>query len=220
VRPGLEPLATGAERADARLHAVGDDERRIRGEERGDLCLIGVKLLERGPDRRVLVGRIFQLDDSERQPVHEQHDVRAAGVLPVCHGKLVDREPVVVVRHREVDHARLRAGNGPVGTPVLHRHAVHEHPVHRAIALDKRRSVGACELAICIFQRLGRQPWIEPHERIAQSLLQYHLGIASPLPLGIGIYPPLRTQCAGEGEGREGAGVSPPGDMSGPCRTR
>src|SRR5205807_9477367 len=53
--PGLEPLPARAQRADARLHAVGDHERRIGGEERWDLRLVGLELVERRPDGRVLV---------------------------------------------------------------------------------------------------------------------------------------------------------------------
>ena len=44
--PGLEPFLARAERADARLHAVGDDQRRVGSEERRDLRLVGLKLLE------------------------------------------------------------------------------------------------------------------------------------------------------------------------------
>ena len=37
--PGLEPFLAGAERADARLHAVGDDQRRVGREQRRNLRL-------------------------------------------------------------------------------------------------------------------------------------------------------------------------------------
>ena len=98
--PGLEPLLARAERADARLHAVGGDQRRVGREQRRDLRLVGLKLLEGRPDRRVLVGGVLQLDHRQRQPVDEQHHVRPARVLPFRHGELVDGQPVVVVRRR------------------------------------------------------------------------------------------------------------------------
>ena len=69
--PGLEPFAPGADGTDARLHAVGDSERCVGGEERRDLGLISLKLLKRIPDGSVLVCRVLELDDAKRQPVHE-----------------------------------------------------------------------------------------------------------------------------------------------------
>ena len=77
----------------------------IAGEKGRDLGLVGLKLLERRSDRRVLVGRVLQLENDQGQSVDEQNDVRAAFVLVLDHCELVDREPVVVLRGIEVDHA-------------------------------------------------------------------------------------------------------------------
>ena len=55
--PGLEPLLPGRQRADARFEAVRYDERGVEREQRRDFHLVGLKLLEGRPDRRVLVGR-------------------------------------------------------------------------------------------------------------------------------------------------------------------
>jgi hypothetical protein len=85
-----------AERADARGDAVGDDEGRVRGKEGRHLGVVSLKLLERAGDRGVLVRRVLELDDGERQAVDEEDDVRAPGVLFLARGKLVDRQPVVV----------------------------------------------------------------------------------------------------------------------------
>jgi hypothetical protein len=74
---------------------------------------------------------------SERQPVDEQHDVRPPDALAFSHGELVDREPVVVVWFVEIEHARLRPGNGAVRATVLDRHTIDKHPVHRAVALQE-----------------------------------------------------------------------------------
>ena len=51
------------------------------GKERRDLRLVGLELLEGGPDRGVLVRRVLQLDHRQRQAVDEQHHIRPAGVL-------------------------------------------------------------------------------------------------------------------------------------------
>ena len=67
--PRLEPLAAGRQRPDARLQAVRHDERRIEDEQRRDLGLVGLKLLESRPHGGVLVDGVLQLDDGQRQPV-------------------------------------------------------------------------------------------------------------------------------------------------------
>ena len=139
--PGLEPLAPGGERADTRLHAVGDDQQRVRSEERRDLGLVGLELLEGRPDGGVLVRRVLELDDRQRQAVDEEHDVRPAAVLVLHHGELVDRQPVVGGRVLEVQHPRLGAADRAVGRAVLHRHPVHEQAMHRAVARRQLRTL-------------------------------------------------------------------------------
>ena len=57
--PGLEPFLARAERADARLHAIGDDQCRVGSEQSRNLCLIRLKLLIGRPDRCILVGGIL-----------------------------------------------------------------------------------------------------------------------------------------------------------------
>ena len=64
--PRLEPFLTGAERADAGLHAVRGDQRRVVGEQGRNQALIIFQLLDGLPHRRTLVGRVFQLDNAER----------------------------------------------------------------------------------------------------------------------------------------------------------
>ncbi len=179
--PGLEPLAPRAERADARFHAVGRDQHFVGGEQRGDLRLIGFELLEGRPDRGGLVGRVLELDDAKRQAVDEQHDIGTARVLSFHDGELVDRQPVVGVWVREINHARLIAGDGAVLAAVFHRDAVHQHAMERAIAFDRCRRRQARQLAIGVLDRLRWQLRIEPCQRRAQTLLQDRIAI-----IGIG----------------------------------
>ncbi len=181
--PRLEPLTSRAERADARLDAVGNDERRVGGEQRRDLCLVGLELLERAPHRGVFIGSVLELDDCEREPVGEQHDVRAPRVLPLAHRELVDGEPVVVVGGGEVEDARLRAGDRAIGAAVLDGDAVHQHSVQGAVSFQKGRRVNARELAVRVFQGLGRQVRIEADERLSQSALQHHVAVSRVAPL-------------------------------------
>ncbi len=157
--PGLEPLPPGGERADARLHAVGDDQQRVVGEERRDLRLVGLELLERRPDRGVLVGRVLELDHRQRQAVDEQHDVRPAGVLVLDDGELVDGQPVVVVRRRR---SRCTRACAPRIEPSAARYStVTPSTSIRCTARLRSISVGAFgprQLAEGVVQRLGGQP--------------------------------------------------------------
>ena len=72
VRQGMNRSRPAVERADPRLDAVGDDQHLVEREERRDLVLVRLELVEGGPDRRVLVGRVLELDHAERQAVDEE----------------------------------------------------------------------------------------------------------------------------------------------------
>ena len=74
--PGHEPFAVGGEGADARVEAVGDDQRLVEGEQRRDLLLVGLELIEGRPDGGLFVGGVLQFHDRQRQAVDEQHHVR------------------------------------------------------------------------------------------------------------------------------------------------
>ena len=107
--PRLEPLAAGPQGTDPRLHAIRHDERRVVGEERRNLGLVGLELLERRPDRRVLGGCVLEFKDRERKAVDEDDDVRPSFVLALDDRELVDGQPVVVRRLGEVEHRGLGA---------------------------------------------------------------------------------------------------------------
>ena len=63
-------------------------------------------------------------------------------------------------------------GDRAVLAPVLDRHAIDQHPVHGAVALDERRRIHARELAVGVLERFGRKVRIQPHERLAQPPFQ------------------------------------------------
>ena len=90
--PRLEPFSAGGQRADPSLEPIRHDEHRVESEQPGDVCLVGLQLLERRADRRVLIRWVLDLDDSQRQAVDEQHHIGPA-LVPVLHdSELVDRE--------------------------------------------------------------------------------------------------------------------------------
>jgi len=178
--PGLEPLPPGGERADARLEPVRDHEQRAEREQRRQLGLVGLELLEGGPDGGVLVRGVLQLDEDERQTVDEEHHVRTPRVLGLADRELVDREPVVVLGVVEVDHLCLSAGNRAVGAAVLDGHPVHEQAMEGTVARLKRRSLRPRELAEGVVERLGRQRGVDPSQRLAQAFGEHDLPIIAP----------------------------------------
>ena len=175
--PRLAPLAAGRQRPDPRLQAVRDDERGVEDEQRRDLRLVGLKLLERRPDRGVLVHGVLQLDDGQRQPVDEQHDVGPALVPALDHGELIDCEPVVPVRFVEVDHANLSAANPAVRVDVLHGDAGDKHAMEVAVSGLQRHTGRAGQSAQGVIECVGGQVGIEPAERGPQAQVQHDLAI-------------------------------------------
>ena len=218
--PGLEPLPAGRERADAGLVAVRHHQRLVHGEQRGQLRLVGLDLLPSHPDGGVLVGRVLQLDDAEGQAVHEQDDVRPAGVAVLGDGELVDGEPVVAGGAGEVQHRHVVAAQPSAGVRVLDLDAVHEHTVEGAVAGLQRGALGACQPAEGVVQGGGGQGGVELGQRVPQPALQHHLAVVVALGGGragrdvraVGDAPALGSQPAeggvfdvGFGEGGHGA---------------
>ena len=168
--PGLEPFPPGGQRADPGFEPVRHDERGVEGEQRRDLRLVGLQLPVRRCDGGVLVGRVLELDDGQRQAIDEQHHVGAA-LAPVLHdGELVDREPVVGLPVVEVDHPGLRAPDRAAPVAVLHRHAVHRHAMKGAVAGHERRPFRTGELAPGVVEGFVRQVRVQPGERGPQTL--------------------------------------------------
>ena len=179
--PGFEPLAAGGEGADARLHAVGDHQHGVEGEQRRQLRLVGLELLVGRPDGGVLVSGVLELDQRQWQAVDEQHHVRASGVPVLTDGELVHRQPVVVGWVVEVQHACLRPADGAFYRAVLDCHPVNEQAVDSAVARLQRRPLGASELAIRISEGFGRQRGVEPRQGVPQTLREYDLAEVIPL---------------------------------------
>ena len=158
-----------------------DHEHGVWREQHRDLSLVGLKLLERRPDGRFLVGRVLELQHRQRKPVDEQHHVGAPRVLVLRHAELVDRQQVVLRGLVEVDHPRLRAADLAPRLAVLDRHTIDEQSMHGLIAMDQIRALRTCELAEGVFVRLGRQVGIEPRKGISQALCEHHLAVIAAL---------------------------------------
>jgi len=140
--PRHKPLPLGAERTDARLHAVRCHQRFVKHKQRWNLLLVSLQLIERRARGGRLISRILQLQHRQRQAVDEQHDVRAAGVTVLGDGELTHRQVVVVVGVVEIGQAKRAVPACAVLQLILDLHAVHQQAVKRAVLLDQRRAVG------------------------------------------------------------------------------
>ena len=65
-RPDLEPFLVCGERPEPGLKAVADDEQGVVVGDRGDLGLIRLELGIGRPDRGIVIGGVFQLDQGQR----------------------------------------------------------------------------------------------------------------------------------------------------------
>ena len=93
--PLHEALGIGRERAQPRLAAIGNHQHLVELEQVGDLLFVGLNLVVSLPDAGLLVGRVLQLQQHQRQAVDEQHNVGPARVVRAFEGELVDR-PIFV----------------------------------------------------------------------------------------------------------------------------
>ena len=93
--PALKPLPVGAERAHPGVHAIANHQQHIRCEQVGDVLLVGLQLVEGGPDVCLLIGRVLEFDHRQGQAVEVNHHIRAAVVLGALDRQLVHHQPVV-----------------------------------------------------------------------------------------------------------------------------
>jgi hypothetical protein len=67
--PRLKPFLADAERANAALHAIGRNQRRVIGEQRRDKALIIFQLLHGFPHRRAFIGWVFSSTTPRGSPL-------------------------------------------------------------------------------------------------------------------------------------------------------
>ena len=143
--------------------------------------------MECRPDGRVLLSGVLQLEDRQWQPVDEDEDVGPTLVVPFDDRELVDGQPVVVLRVREVQHCRLGTADGAVGAAVFHRDAVHEHPVQRPVSLDQRWAFDTGQPPIGLVECIRNEIRVEADKRLAQPPFEHHVVEARVRPLRAGL---------------------------------
>ncbi len=145
--PWHESLAVGGEAADSCLDAVRDHQELVEFEQLRNPRLVGVELVERLPNIRILVGGVLEFDHADGKTVDKKENIRAALIL-TDNGELVHGQEVVVGRLVEVDDSRLSSPNGAIFGLVLHRHAVHQHPMECSVAHLKRGAFRVADFAL------------------------------------------------------------------------
>ena len=177
--PGLEPLAARRERSNPGIHAVGDDQDGIHGEQGRQFIPVGLQLPPCGPDRGVLVARILHFDQAQRKAVDEQHGVGPSLVVVLDDRELVGGEPVVAGGPLEVDDLRLGAPDRAF-VAVLHRHAVDQHAVEGAVAGFERCARGTDQLAEGVVECGLREVGVEAGERASEPRGEHDFAVICP----------------------------------------
>src|SRR6266487_5016665 len=95
--------------------------------QRRNFLLVGLDLVESGREPFVCVFRNLQLDESKRQSVDEDDNVRAAVVMTFNDGELVHSQPIVRVGIVEVDQSDVIASNASVIAAILDRNPIAKH---------------------------------------------------------------------------------------------
>jgi hypothetical protein len=139
--PGHEAVQPSGDGPDAGLETVGGDKGKVEAHEVGEIMDVGLELVPGGDD--VAVGRAFQLQYDQRQPINVEDDIRASPpVLELFDRELLQRQPLVVLRMVDVDQAELAIADVAVFVAPGDVDAVAEEVVERAVVLDGCRVRG------------------------------------------------------------------------------
>ena len=170
--PRLEPFRVGRQRPDPGLQPIGSNHELVVGKQRGNLLLVRLQLIERRPDGRVFVGRVFQFDHRQRQPVDEHHHVGPAVVLPFDHGELVDGQPIVVVGVFIVHQRHAVAPQHAAVAHILDLDPIPQHPVKGPVVGHERRPVEPHDFAKGVFSGLLGNRRVQPVDGVPEPLGQ------------------------------------------------
>ena len=160
---------------------IGNDQRGVGAKQRPDLRLIGLKLMVRSVDRRILIAGVLQLDDGEREAIDEDDDIGPPVGVILDHRELVDYEPVVSVRVVEVDQPRLLAADGAIRPPHLDRHALDEVAMQPPVLGGQRRRLRISDFGEYVSASFKCEVRVQPLYRRAQTVDQEHIAVVCAL---------------------------------------
>src|SRR5512145_3398767 len=112
--PGSKAFLVRGQCTQPRLDTVRNNQRLVEHVQRRKLSLVGLQLLEGTPDGGVLGNRVLQLDNRQRQPIDEHHDIRTPSVPKLRHSELVDDQPVVVLWRVVIKHPYRLVTDRPI----------------------------------------------------------------------------------------------------------
>ena len=178
--PRQHALRVGGERADTSCQTIAHHQGDIAVEQVADLVLVGLQLLEGIPHIRLRIGGVLQLDDGQRQAIHEDDHVGPARLLGAGDGELVDHQEVVVAGLHEVDAVR-QVGLFLIALRELHQHTVQQQPMHAAVAHHPVRLADRLQRVGGLLQCRGREVGVDAGQGRQQALPQHHLPMVGAL---------------------------------------
>ncbi|MNR36787.1 hypothetical protein D3C85_1547550 [compost metagenome] len=102
-------------------------------EQRRNLLLVGLQLVESAQQMRPRAARCFQLDHTQRQAVNEHHHIGPPLVLAVDHNELAHRQPVVQFRMLKIDERDFASGQRAIMCVVFDVHTFRHQLVEAAV---------------------------------------------------------------------------------------
>ena len=150
-RPPLhEALGVAGQRTQPCLAAVRNHQQLVVLDDIGNLFLVGLDLVVGFPDIGLLVGRVLQLQQHQRQAIDEQDHIRPAGVVQPFDGELIDRQPAVLGRVFPVNQANEVTTRFALFL-VFHWHTADQQFVEMAIGRKQGRDAEVQHLLERIF---------------------------------------------------------------------
>ena len=107
--PALEAFLISTQGAQAGLDAIADHQQHIGREQVGDVLLVGLQLVERGPDVGLVIGGVLEFDHRQGQTIDVDHQIRAEVVPGALDRELVHHQPIIGGRVAESDHLEANA---------------------------------------------------------------------------------------------------------------
>lgn len=105
----------------------------IGGEQAGDVFLIGLQLVPGPVQGGGLIGGVLQFKHGQWQAVDEHHHIGTAVAAFLDDGKLVHRQPIVILRPLKI-HQPHRAPHHAAVLMILHGHAIGEQAMEVPVA--------------------------------------------------------------------------------------
>ncbi len=198
--PRHEALLVSRQRADPRRQTIRGHQQCVAAKQCRDLLLVGLKLIESACQGGALSPGGFELNNGQRQPVDEQHNVWSSLHLSGNYRKLLHCQPVVVARLLKVDQAHAACCEHAVITIIFNLRAIDQQAMDSAVLFQQVRQFRLRQAAYGVCLCFGRQRWVQARHRITQPAFQHDFIIGITLRLtAVRAYDLIC--CAGKAEG-------------------